>query len=83
MSERITRTIHIALPGGRTSAESIAQILDTLFTKGLEDGERVDAIVGGFGDMAETLTLNVTVSAPAEYAHSHMMGHVSVEDERR
>jgi hypothetical protein len=83
MSERITRTIQIALPGGRTSAESIAQIIDTLFTKGLEDGERVDSIVGSFGDMAEILTLKITVSAPAEYPNSHMMGHVIVEDERR
>ena len=83
MSERITRTIQIALPGGRTSAESIAQIINTLFTKGLEDGERVESIVGNFGDMAETLTLKITVSAPAEYPNSPMMGHVSVEDERR
>jgi hypothetical protein len=83
MSERITRTIQIALPGGRTSAESIAQIIDTLFTKGLEDGERVESIVGNFGDMAETLTLKITVSAPAEYPNSPMMGHVNVEDERR
>ena len=83
MSERITRTIQIALPGGRTTAESIAHIIDTLFTKGLEDGERVESIVGNFGDMAEIFTLKVTVSIPAEYPNSHMMGHVIVEDERR
>jgi hypothetical protein len=83
MSERITRTIQIALPGGRTSADSLAQIIDTLFTKGLDEGERVESIVANFADMAETLTLKVTVSSSAEYPNSHMMGHVTIEDERR
>ena len=83
MPERITRTIHIALPGGRTSAESVAHILDSLFSKGLEDGERVESIVGKLGDMAEMLNIDVVVSAPADYADQHPMGRMMVEDERR
>ncbi len=83
MPERITRTIKIALPGGRTSAESVAQIIDTLFAKGLEDGERIESIKGNFGDMAETLTIDIVVSAPADFADRQQVGHMIVEDERR
>jgi hypothetical protein len=83
MSQRVTRTIKIALPGGRTSAESLAHIIDTVFARGLESGERIDSIRGYVGDMAETVTLDIVVSAPGEFIDPQAMGRDLVDDQRR
>ena len=83
MPDRITRTIQIALPGGRTSAESVAHIIDTLFARGLDTGERIESITGNLGNIGETFTLSVVVSAPAEVAEQEQMRRMTVEDERR
>ena len=64
MSDRTTRTIQIALPGGRTSPDSVAQLIDIIVSKGLEPSERIDSIKAVFGSMSETFTMEVTVSAP-------------------
>ena len=83
MPARITRSIRISLPGGRTSAESVAAIIDTVFSKGLESGERVEAIQSNFKDMGDLLTIEVTVSSPAEDEADPQVVRDMVDDRRR
>ena len=83
MSERTTRTIQIALPGGKATAESVAHIIDTIFTKGLEHGERVDSIKGYLGTMGETLNIDFVISAPAEPLNGRQTVRDIVDDHRR
>ena len=82
MPGRITRTLHVVLPGGRTSPDSVAQLIDTIFSKGLEAGERIESIRGNMAEMGETFTMEVVVSAPADFVEQQMRG-ILVEDERR
>ncbi len=83
MTGRITRTLHITLPGGRTSPDSVAQLIDTIFSKGLENGERVDSIKGNIADMGETFSMEVVLSTPADVVEQLRVGGIIVEDERR
>lgn len=82
MTVRNTRSIFITLPGGRTSPDSVAHIIDTIFTKGLENGERIDAINAAFGSMSEVFTLEFVVSVPAEVAEQQLSRDL-VDDRRR
>ena len=81
MTDRTTRTIQIALPGGRTSPESLAAIIDTIFSKGIERGERVESVRASIGSMAETMTIDVLISTPVNSASP--FDHDSVDDGRR
>ncbi|MCL4504493.1 MAG: hypothetical protein M1434_09805 [Chloroflexi bacterium] len=64
MADRSTRTLQIMVPGGRTSPQSLAAIIDTIFNKGIEQGERIESIKASIGMMAETLTIDVIISVP-------------------
>lgn len=81
MSDRTTRTIQIVVPGGRTSSESLSAIIDTIFSKGVERGERIESIRAYMGSMAETMTIDVVLSAPVNAANP--FDHDSVDDRRR
>ncbi|MCL4506836.1 MAG: hypothetical protein M1434_15210 [Chloroflexi bacterium] len=81
MTDRTTRTIQIVLPGGRTSPESLADIIDTIFGKGVERGERIDSVRAYMGSMAETMTIDVVLSAPVNTGSP--FDHDSVDDRRR
>jgi hypothetical protein len=83
MTGRITRNIRISLPGGRTSAESVATIIDTIFSKGLTSGERVDSILSHFGDMGDLFIIEVAVSGPPDSEAEQMVVRDLVDDRRR
>ena len=81
MADRTTRTMQIVLPGGRTSPESLADIIDTIFSKGIERGERIESVRAYMGSMAETMTIDVIISTPVNTANP--FDHDSVDDRRR
>ena len=81
MTDRTTRTIQIALPGGRTSPESLAAIIDTIFSKGIVRGERVESVRASMGSMAETMTIDVLISVPLNSGSP--FDHEAVDDGRR
>jgi hypothetical protein len=83
MPGRTTRNLKISLPGGRTNAESLAAIIDTVFSKGLESGERIESILSHFGDMGEVLTIDIVVSAPVESEAQQQAVRDLVDDRRR
>jgi hypothetical protein len=70
------------LPGGRTSPESLAQIIDTVFSKGLEPGERIDSIKASFGSLSESMTIEIAISGPA-YKEPQDSRSRDAVDERR
>ena len=82
MARRVIRTVQIVLPGGKASAESVANIINTVFVKGLEAGERIESIRGSLGTMGEVLTIDIVVSAPEERTEQQMARDL-VDDRRR
>jgi hypothetical protein len=83
MAERISRTIHVVLPGGRTSPDSVARLIEVILSQGLEKGERVESITSALGQMGEAFTMDVVVSVPEDTMGFQQTRGFNVEDERR